>query len=421
MLEIRGFRGFRFDTESTGPLDEVFTPPYDVLSPEQREELSRHNPFSMVHLILPQEESASPSGLNRYQAAGRRLEAWIAGGILRQDPQESLYLLRQTFKDERGRQHVRRGFIGVARIPEPGERLILGHERTFDTTVDDRLRLTEATRANLGPVFGLYPDPENQMAQLLDKTNLAPPDMTARTIDGVKQEVWRIDADGAVTDFFRDKRLYIADGHHRYRTACAYRDEMRANQPTGGPRPYDYIMMGFVSLNDPNLAIYPTHRLLPVLEGFDETDFIKKVGRWCSVEPVDGPLDERVAQARGTVIGVAFHGGGQFLLRLREECRAGLLGGVRSKAWRALDVAVLHAGIVEQTIGPNDELAFTYENNAAKALAQVRDGAFGIAFIMKAVSAEQIQACAEAVENMPHKSTYFFPKLPTGAVIHRLI
>lgn len=421
MLEIKGFRGFRFDTESAGPLDEVLTPPYDVISPEQREQLARGNPFSMVHLILPREESASPSGLNRYQAAARRLEAWIAGGILRQDAQESLYLLRQTFKDERGREHARRGFIGVARIPEPGERLILGHERTFDRTVDDRLRLTEATRANLGPVFALYADPQHQTEQLFAKMKEAPADMTARTIDGVQQEVWRVDAAEAVTGLFRDQRLYIADGHHRYRTACAYRDEMRANRRPDGPRPYDYIMMGFVSLNDPGLAIYPTHRLLPVMDGFDEVEFIEKVGRWFEVDTVDGLLTERVAQTPGTAIGVAFHGGGQFLLRLREESREELLGAVRSKAWRKLDVAVLHAGIVEQTIGPNDELTFTYENDAAKALAQVRDGAFGIAFIMKAVSAEQIQVCAEAGENMPHKSTYFFPKLPTGAVIHRLV
>jgi len=427
MLEIRGFRGFRFDIESVGSLDSVITPPYDVISPEQRDTLAGRSPFSMVHLILPQDEPESTSGGDRYQAAGRRLAAWIAGGILRQDAQESLYLLRQTFRDEGGAEHVRRGFLGVARIPEPGEGVILGHERTFERTVDDRLRLTQATRANLGPVFALYADPEGRMRRVVDQADQRAPDMTARTIDGVNQELWRVDADPFVTDFFRDKRLYVADGHHRYRTACVYRDQMRANRRGEGPHPrgeaprYDYVMMGFVSLNDPGLIICPTHRLLAMPEGFDPAKFFNTLGRWFDVEPVDRALDERVQQAAGTVIGVAFYGGGQFVLRLRKDARQDLLGGVRSPAWRALDVAVLHGGVVEQTMGPGDELTFTYERDGQEALRQVREGKFGIAFIMKAATADQIQACAEAGENMPHKSTYFFPKLPSGAAIHRLI
>ena len=420
MLEIRGFRGFRFDLETVGSLDLVITPPYDVISPEQRQTLAGRSPFSMAHLILPQDEPES--GLDRYQAAGRRFEAWIAGGILRQDPEESLYVLRQTFRDERGAEHVRRGVLGVARIPEPGERLILGHERTFESTVDDRLRLTQATRANLGPVFALYADPDGRMRRVLDQAGQCAPDMTARTIDGVKQEVWRVDADPRVTEFFGDKRLYVADGHHRYKTACVYRDQMRANRRgDGGAHPYDYVMMGFVSLNDPGLIICPTHRLLAMPEGFDPAKFLDTVGRWFDVEPVDRALDQRVEQAPGCVIGVAFYGGGQFALRLRKDARQDLLGGVRSPAWRALDVAVLHGGIVERAVGPGDELTFTYERDGQEALRQVRAGKFGIAFVMKAVTAGQIRACAEAGENMPHKSTYFFPKLPTGAAIHRLV
>ncbi len=418
MLEVRGFRGFRFDPESTGSLDSVITPPYDVISPEQRERLAAASPFSMAHLILPQDEPES--GLDKYEEAGRRLEAWIAGGILRQDEVESLYLLRQTFRDEQGVKRVRRGFLGVARVPEPGERLILGHERTFERTVDDRLRLTEATRANLGPVFALYSDPQQRMKHVLDQSDVRRPDFCANTIDGVQQEVWRVDVDPFVTEFFRDKRLYIADGHHRYRTACVYRDQMRANQRDTGPHSYDYVMMGFVSLNDPGLIVYPTHRLLEMPQGLEPGDFLRKLGPWFDVEPAEGPLDRLVEKTPGCAIGVVFYGGGQFMLRLREGGRLDLLGAVRSPAWRALDVAVLHAGIVERAIAPNDELTFTYEREGSEALRLVREGKFGMAFIMKGATADQIRACAEAGENMPHKSTYFFPKLPTGAAIHRL-
>lgn len=417
MLEVRGFRGYRFAVETVGLLDAVITPPYDVISPDEREALADQSPYSMVHLILPQEES----GLNPYEAAARRFEEWLAQGILRQDKRESLYLLRQTFCDEQGIEHVRRGFLGTARVPEPGEKLILGHERTFERTVDDRLRLTESTQANLGPVFALYADPQQRMIEVLDQMNTRLPDAVARTLDGVCQEIWRVDAAPAVTDFFRDKRLYIADGHHRYRTACVYRDAMRARECPDGPRPYDYVMMGFVSLNDPGLIVYPTHRLLPMPEDFDPRAFLDTLAPWFDVEPVEDALDARVETAPGAVIGVSFHRGGRFLLRLREECRLDLLGSARGPAWRALDVAVLHAGIVERAIGKGDEQTFTYERSAVKALQRVRDGEFGLAFIMKAATADQIRACAEAGESMPHKSTYFFPKLPTGAAIHRLV
>jgi uncharacterized protein (DUF1015 family) len=196
---------------------------------------------------------------------------------------------------------------------------------------------------------------------------------------------------------------------------------MRANRREEGLHPYDYAMMGFVSLNDPGLIVYPTHRLLEMPEKFDPVKFLETLGRWFDIEPAEGALDRPVEKAGGCEIGVAFHGGGQFVLRLRQDARLDLLGGVRSTEWRALDVAVLHAGIVEQAIGPNDELTFTYERDAREALRLVREGKFGIAFIMKAATADQIRACAEAGENMPHKSTYFFPKLPTGAAIHRLV
>ena len=416
MLEVKGFRGLRFVPERVQSLDAVITPPYDVITAEERRALAGRNPYSMVRLILPEEED----GLTRYEVAARYLDAWIADGILEQDRVESFYLIEQTFRDGAGGERMRRGFLGVAKLPEADENYVLGHERTFPATTEDRVRLTEATRANLGPVFALYADRENRLDAFLAQTRGRPPDFSARTIDDVAQRVWRVPHDGAVMEFFRGKRLYIADGHHRFQTARVYRDEMRKREQPTGLRPYDYVLMGFVSITDPGLLICATHRLMAMPRGFELERFISVAKRWFDVEPLETCLAQKVAAEPGCAIGVAIRNAGQYLLRLRLIDRVALLGVDHGPAWRNLDVAVLHRGVIERVMGLSGETPFVYERDAAKALDAVARGDYGFAFVLKATSSDQICACAEAGEPMPHKSTYFFPKLPSGAVIHRL-
>jgi len=377
-----------------------------------QEQNAAHN---MVHLILPEAEN----GVSRYEVAGHRLDAWLEEGILKQDADDYFYVIEQTFLDPAGVEHVRRGFFGAAKLPEPEEHYVLGHEQTFADTFSDRLCLTESTRANLGPVFVLYPDPENQMAAFLDQIDGREPDGVAHTIDKVTQRMWRVPADKSVTDFFRDRRLYIADGHHRFGTACAYRDVMR--ERGNGPGPHDYIMLGFVSISDPGLFVYATHRLMTKPEGFDVLAFRDNLLRWFDVHRAGTGLAEAVEAEEGCAIGIAIEDGGHYLVKLRDVDRTQILGADRAPAWRDLDVAILHRGIIEGAMGLPPNTHFTYERDAAKAIDAVDRGEFGMAFILKATRTEQIQACAEAGEAMPHKSTYFYPKLPTGMVIHRLV
>jgi len=419
MPDVRGFPGVRFDPGAIGSLDDVITPPYDVITPEERRELARRSVYSMVHLILPE----ARAGLTGYEAAARDLAAWVAQGVLKQDPVSCFYLLDQTFLDALGVQHVRRGFLGVARVPEAGDISILGHEQTFPNIVADRLRLTEATRANLGPVFVLYSDADGRLAPFLDQARERAPVLVAHTIDGVTQRLWCVPHTDAVTAFFRDKRLYIADGHHRFRSACAYRDRMRAT--AGSPRhgsspPYEYVLMGFVSLSDPGLHIYPTHRLLHMPRGFRVDRLLSGAANWFTVTPVAEDLAETVVAHPGCAFGIVIHGAGQYLLSLPDIDRVAFLGPDRGPAWRDLDVAVLHRGVVERIMGLPAETYFVYERDASKVLAAVHRGDYGLGFILKATTADQIRACAEAGESMPHKSTYFFPKLPSGAVLHFL-
>ncbi len=416
MAEVRGFSAYRFDPAVVGNLDNVVTPPFDVISDEEREILAARGPYNYVHVILPHDRD----GKSKYDVAAEIFQGWIAEGALKQDDEDSFYLLEQTFISLEGVETVRRGFLAVAKIPEPGDDTVLGHERTFEWKVTDRLALTGTTKANLGAVFVLYEDQQHALAGFLDQMHQREPDLVAHTIDGVKQRVWRVKADPAVTAFFAGKRLYIADGHHRYRTAHTYRDKMRLAEQPDGLRRYDYVLMGFISLDDPGLFVYPAHRVLDPPAGFNADAFLKQVEEWFEVLPVDGNLHEHVQDEPECAIGLALSSGKQYVLRLRDIDRVALLGDEHGPAWRDLDVSVLHGGILERILKFPPDAQHIYEKDPAVALRLVESGKKGMAFILRNMRPEQVCACAEARESMPQKATYFFPKLPSGAAIHML-
>lgn len=413
MPEVQPFRGFRFDQQKVDSLDATITPPYDVITPEQRRTLAEASPYSMVHLMLPE----SRDGVDPYTVAGNLLREWLDEGILRRDADDSLYLFEQVFQGADGRQHVRRGFFALTKIPEPGERTILGHEHTFSNVVGDRRKLFESTNANLEPVFVLYADPNNTAARVLTQMDAAIPDLEAHSMDGVTQRLWRVTCPTNTLDFLKDKQLYIADGHHRFRTACEHRDLMRQRENPTSPQPYDYVMMGFVSMSDPGLLVYPTHRLLKAPDGFSLPQFLSSLEPWFECRPVDGGLAERVESEPGCAIGLALSGQTPYLLRLRENRRDELLADL-APSLRALDVEVLHKGILERIMGLPADTHMGYERDADLTLEAVNGGQYDMAFLLKACTTEQIRACAEAGQAMPHKSTYFFPKLPSGTVIY---
>lgn len=415
MLEVKGFRGLRYQQAAVPNLDDAITPPYDVITPEERAGLAERSPYSLVHLILPE----ARNGRDKYEDAAATLEAWIAQGVLKQDDAPGVYLLRQHFTDLDGAPQVRKAFFAIIRLPEADENYVLGHERTFAKPVEDRLRLTEATEANLGAVFGLYADPAGILAPVLNQMERQPPEAAAHTIDGVKQEFWRADDDTLVRDFFKEQTIYIADGHHRFQTACAYRDALREKGALDPDHPANFALMGFVAFDDPGLKIYPPHRVVAPPEGFDADAFLRDLGAWFRITPVASELPAAVKAATelGT-LGVAIPGKGNYLLEFTGD-RVEFLGDDRGPSWRDLDVALLHRGIIERVLGIPEGTVFTYEKSAAGAMKAAHEGG-NLSFILQPTPAEQICACADAKEPMPQKSTYFFPKLCSGAVIHRL-
>ena len=417
MAEVRAFRGFRYNATKVGSFDKVVTPPFDVISPEERAELVQRSPYNYARIILPEHRD----GASKYEVAGQDFAAWLQAGVFQQDSEESYYLLEQTFHGLDGSEYVRHAFFAVTRIPEPGDETVLGHERTFEWKVTDRLRLTESTQANLGAVFALYADPGHELAEFLGQMNARPEDLLANTIDGVRQRLWRVPADPRVARFFAGKRLYIADGHHRYRTACTYRDQMRLKEGASEDKPYNYVLMGFVALDDPGLFVYPAHRVLDEPPEFDAKKFLSDLVPWFEVEKAGDDLVPRVKADPRCAIGLALRNGEGYVLRLRDMDRSQLLGEVHGPAWRDLDVSVLHGGILERILGLHENAEFVYEKDVDAALAQVKSGQKGMAFILRNMDPGQVCACAEARESMPQKATYFYPKLPSGAVFHRLV
>ncbi|HPU97803.1 MAG TPA: DUF1015 domain-containing protein [Candidatus Hydrogenedentes bacterium] len=413
---IAPFRAFRFDPAVTGPLDQVITPPYDVISPGEREQLARRSPYNMVHVILPRAEAGDTTP---YSAAARVFSGWLADGALKQDTAPSWYLLRQDFTDPRGVRRVRHAFFARVKLPETGEKRILGHERTFDKPFEDRLQLIRAVEAVPGAVFVLYSDPDGKIQSVFDHCDRLPADAEFTTFEGTRQQLWRVPEQTLDVSALENQILYIADGHHRFRTACVYRDEMRAK--TGlcdGRQPWDYTLMGFVAFEDPGLAVYPTHRLLPADYPLDPAAARNALEPWFSLEITNnGQIADLLDQVSGQgSFGLAWPDGSAWLLTFRGD-RTALLGTGRHEAWRNLDVVLLHAGILERLLGVSPDTPLRYEKDAGAALAEVSSGRASAAFLLRATPPAQIRACAEAGEPMPQKSTYFFPKLPSGAVI----
>jgi len=415
MLHVTPFEGLRYNEDQVGNLDHVITPPYDVIKTEDRAHLAGLSPYNLVHVLLPE----SRNGASPYEAAAQAWRTWQDEGTVVRDPEPGYYILRQHFDDAEGNPRVRTAFFAAVRLPEAGERIVLGHERTFAGPVEDRLRLTDATRANLGPIFSPSSDEQGALASFLAQADSRDPDLTATTLDGTRQEMWRVAPDPAVEAFFRERKLYIADGHHRFQTAIAYRDAQRAagNNAHG----VNHVLMGLVAFEDPGLLIYLPHRLVTPPADFNSENFISDVEEYFRVVKVPQGLTERVRDAEpGCVLGMALAGKGDYLLRLREDKRTALLGEEQPEAWRALDVAVLHGGVLEKLLGLPGDAQHTYERDAAQIL-QAAHGGQGLGFLLRAAHPDQIRAVAEAGAAMPQKATYFFPKLPSGAVMHALV
>ncbi|MGB7148338.1 MAG: DUF1015 domain-containing protein [Terriglobales bacterium] len=442
MAIISPFRAWRYNPERV-PVQQAVTQPYDKITPAMQERYYEASPYNLVRIILGKRLPQDNDSENIYTRSAASFQNWRQTLILRQDSEPSLYLYSQTFTIP-GSQTLaeRRGFIGLGRIEEYSAQVVFRHEQTLAKPKADRLDLLRSTRAHFGQIFMLYSGAGKVDALLDSATSQNKSKEKSKNADievtdeyAVIHRVWKISDAGilaSVREQMKDRKLIIADGHHRYETALTYRNQRRATAETdsGIPAPYDWVMMTFVDMDRPGLVILPTHRLVFGLPTFSAAKFQTEASKFFNVEEVDAGID---ATRAATILQQAGHAGTALLAVTKE--RALLLHspkaigtplfGNLSLRQQALDVIQLHQCLLESVLQISEEAVRDQENvsycrEAAEALAQVQSGKVQIAFLMNPAPMEQVRDIALAGEVLPQKSTDFYPKLLSGLTIYAL-
>ena len=424
MPEIAPFRACRYNLAKVD-IHSVVAPPYDVISPGLQEKLYGRDPYNVVRLILGREE-------DRYAAAAKAFQQWQESGVLERDREPAIYLLHQIFDGPEGSPITRKGFIALCRLEEFDKKIVLPHEKTLSKPREDRLKLFIAAKANFSQIFCLYSDPEKDIDHALNGRSKADPVIDV-SYDGVQNKLWPV-TDKSVIDKVRKvmtgKQVLIADGHHRYETALAYRDRMRsANSRHTGDEPSNFVMMFLTNVDDEGLVIYPTHTVVHSLPSFDRTGFLKRVEESFIVREIADPSSLLTAMQSSSVpcFGVQLQGEDmvRFLSLKPVRPSAGALRDAVPAELKDLDVTLLHSAILRDILGISTEAQeakknIEYVRDFSDAVKAVREGKAQLAFLMNATKIQQVRAVARAGHTMPQKSTYFHPKLLSGLVINRL-
>jgi uncharacterized protein (DUF1015 family) len=435
MAEIAPLTPLRFDlSRLNGGLATVVAPPYDVISPQEREALAARSPHNVVRLILPDGE-----GDARYANASALLARWRAEGALVRDDDPAFYRYDQTFLppgSPPGSQRLtRRGFLALVRVVPFDDRIVLPHERTLSGPKEDRLKLFRATGTNLSPGFMLYSDPRGDLKAPLDEA-----DELARfsTPDGVEHALAKVRRSEAVRAIVRGvskSTLLIADGHHRYETALRYSQEVTSATAEALARgEHRYFMTFLANGDDPSLVVFPTHRHVHSLDSFSFDDLLRKAGPYFTAKSLERGIgsDEVLAALReaGQVspsVAAAAPDGRVSILTVRRDANLGAHPtlGTKTAALRRTDVAILHSGLLEHVLGmtPEAQAAKTnlwYPQDGRAALTELRGGRGQVLFLMNATPVMQVRDVAGEGEVMPQKSTFFYPKVLTGLAIHTL-
>jgi len=433
MAEIIPFKALRYDPHQV-KLEDVLTQPYDKITPEMQGKYYERSPHNLVRIILGKAGETDTPSFNVYTRAAEYLHDWRSGGLLKRDLEPGLYIYSQAFTAPGTRELVeRRGLIALGRIHDYSEGVVFRHEQTHTGPRQDRLNLLRSTRAHFGQIFMLYTDPQNEIAALLQPTIAAEPDTSVLDEYETLHRVWPVHNPAliaAVQAKMHDKKLLIADGHHRYETALAYRNERRAATGSADSSdPSEYVMMTLVPMESPGLVILPTHRIVHGLPTFDRERMLENAERFFEIERIDIRTEGRSATTllveagtNGTAF-VAVTRQGPYLLRAKKNAIAEALNGV-SPGQRELDVVQLHRILLERVLGISEEAIrnlehIKYERDAFQAISWVRQGA-NVAFLMNAARMEQVRDIAFAGEVLPQKSTDFYPKLLSGLTIYAL-
>ena len=434
MPHVAPLRGLRYDPKHVGALSQVIAPPYDVIDAALQEALYQRHPANVIRIELNREEPGDDERTNKYTRAAKFLRSWRDQGVVMQEPAAALYVYHQEFEVE-GRTFVRRGVMARVRLERFGTGNIHPHEETMSGPKQDRLLLTRACRANLSQVFGLYPDAEGEVQTLLDAAVAGQPPLEATDHLGVKSWMWPLTDESMaakVAGLMGPKPVFIADGHHRYETACNYRDEVA--EANGGTLPSDhpanFVLMMLVGMSDPGLVVLPTHRLFVEPSVATAAELAAKLGDCFTTEKAgvgpDAAADvwEQIEteDAQGTL---GLYTAGDRTWTLARITPAGVarmeqIAAEHGPAWRGLGVSILHRLVIGDLLGAKQIPTPGYVHLVREAVEGLETGKYPLAALVMPASVGDIKSVSETGERMPAKSTYFYPKLASGLVFNPL-
>ncbi len=436
MAEIYPFRGVRYNQSIVKDLSSVICPPYDIITPQLEQELYNRSRYNFIRIEhnqrLPQDSTLD----NKYTRSAAILEEWLKQGVLITDEVPAIYVHDHCFIYQ-GKEYRRRGLIARVRLEEWHKNIIRPHEGTLAEPKSDRINLLWALRANTSPVLALFEDQTRQVSSLLAAQGLGKPVISISSSSRERHNVWAITEPQVISeiyDFFSEKPLYIADGHHRYESALIYqREQHTLSSTTSGDEAFNFVMMTLVDFADPGLVILPPYRLLRGLSPPKIVNLMTKLKSLFDVEelPLDMPgvwqlVDDLLLKANQTRLVLCGLVAEKLLvLTLRDSNTAKkMMPYFHSELYKELDVSVVDHVILEELLGlsgSEDEAKISYNYDIKDTVSRVLAQEYQLAFILRPIKAEVIKAVADVGDRMPRKSTYFYPKLPSGLVLNRLV
>jgi uncharacterized protein (DUF1015 family) len=432
MPDIQAFRGLRYDLGHVGSLSDVIAPPYDVIGRELQDKLYKKHPANVIRLILNRDEPGDDETNNRYTRAARFLKNWRSEGVLFSEADPAVYVYHQRF-DHGGKTFTRRGVMARVRLERFGEGKIYPHEETMSGPKQDRLLLTRACKTNLSQIFGLYPDPASEAQELLERAVAGQTPLECTDHLGVVHRMWPISDVKTITalsGLLGPKPIFIADGHHRYETACNYRDELAARGPLDPNHPANFVLMMCIGMNDPGMIVLPTHRLFRGLPAMDSAELAAKLGD-AFTSRVAGEGSDLANTVWQEIESAADQGSIGFFTQKDERWvvakitpagrqRMAQVAADHSDDWRDLGVAVLHRLVIENLLGAKDLPKPTYVHLVQEVVDELDGGDYPLAALVMPATLDHIESVSKSFERMPAKSTYFYPKLLSGLVLNPL-
>ena len=434
-MEIKPFAGYRYNLAKIGHLDDVIAPPYDVIDEFLQEELYRQHPNNVVRLILEKICSTDCAADNRYTRTAKTLSAWKENGILRQEEHPAIYVYHQIY-EANGKKHLRKGFMCGCRAVPFGYGMVYPHEITMSGPKLDRLMLTTACKMNFSQIFGLYPDEENTVQSVLENALVQGKyTASASATDhlGVVHKMWVVEDELTIKHVvaaMAPKPIFIADGHHRYETACTYRQQIDDMGLLHSTHPANYVLMVCIAMDDPGLIVMPTHRLFPGLPSLTAQELAVKLGGCFRLELAGNGPDaahgvwQRIEkEQRQDAIGLYTAKDRCWsLTSLTAEGKAKMdeIAQDHHPEWRELGVSLLHRLIVETLLEEPEPPKPTYVHLVDEVVSGLQTENYPLAALVMPATVEHIRTLSLLGDRMPAKSTYFYPKLIAGFVFNPL-